>query len=116
MKSYVAFVGAIALTLGSTAALAERDTGVPVNPVTGAPGNSTAARDLVTLPNGTAVDGQPNCLGDIVSTIRSSGPGPFEQHTGQDQANQVGTAFLIGSLIGVTGGGVLDCSEKILGQ
>ena len=84
--------------------------GVPNNSITGKPGNSSAAQDVLG-------GGQPNCRGDIAGTFHSTNKGPLrgDKPTGQDMATANGNIFFLGSVIGLIPGGQ-DCSELVLGH
>ena len=90
-KSLIIAAGIALVASGSSIAK-----GVPTNPVSGTPGNSGAAHDV--LPGA-----QKNCHGDIFSTARKGARGPVadDRPRGQDRAALNGTLFLVGSIIGI---------------
>jgi hypothetical protein len=91
-STLAAMTAVIALATSSIGAFAN---GVPDNPITGTPGNSAAARDL--LPGA-----QANCHGDLMSAAAKNGlKDPQTAPKGQDRAAVNGNIFLLGSVIGV---------------
>lgn len=102
MRNAILTAATVAAILVSGGAMA----GVPVNPITQQPGNSSAAQDA--LPNG-----QPDCFGDLISTARQTNRG--DQHPGPGQhlnPNIIGAVFTLGSVIGVIAPGE-TCSEFV---
>jgi hypothetical protein len=101
-STLTAITAALALASSSIGAFAN---GVPDNPITGTPGNSAAGRGL--LP-----DSQPNCRGDIRSTVAQNGlQKGAPKVTGQDRADVNGAIFTLGSVIGVIP--LEECSDIV---
>ena len=95
--------GAI-LALGlTTSAMAG---GVPKNPITGAPGNSSAAR-------GEFPNSQANCLGAIISTLRKDDRGPADRGEPGSRPEVNGQVFFVGSIAGLIG---VACEDLVSDQ